>query len=701
MATGKAPNKRIIKAEILGNYNKLDKSASQYNFNGSYSERFFDKSLGLKFDANLEKNNLSNEFINSINLNKTSKYSYLNSERKRLSTTILLDLKTPDGGSIEFNNFLNKANTDNFEYSIDSTTYIEPRNIFSEKKQKQKLFLSSITGSNHLWDFDIDWGMAFTESENDHPFYYSLNFRKIFFADEYNLDYVTDSPTKNYFKEKTVSLDISKKYNINNEITGKLKFGGKYRINSIFYDEDLRIENSNLKGDAQYRKLADGTLVIKDFTGTRFDGLVGENKLKILLSYFQDEPPGEHKLFDEYSIPLIKMDALRLWRNLTFNEYYSNDGPDINSYNISGDVLAGYIMHNLSFGQWAQFIAGLRIESEQNQFSGYYFSDGVATVGLYNDIPLKTNTYHSNKTSLLPNFQMILEPTDYFNLRLAVYKTLIRPDYNTRLPSIFYTGGYLNMGNPDLKNADVWNYEFQTQYYGDIIGLFSITTFYKDIKGMQQATNGIVLSGTEIFERLGINFDSYPINFPYNENSAYSLYTYFNSTKPTLIWGFEIEHKTNFRYLPGLLKNITLDYNFTFLRSETSVINVKPVYGDVTEYKLSNHKEKLRNVPELFANVILGYDIKGFSFRISYFYQDAFKLKNYLSETIENKFSRLDIVVRQQILESISIIFNLNNINGPKEEYSYENAYSYGHKVSIAQVYRYGLNFDFGIQVRI
>ena len=59
-------------------------------------------------------------------------------------------------------------------------------------------------------------------------------------------------------------------------------------------------------------------------------------------------------------------------------------------------------------------------------------------VGLYNKIPLQTNTYNYNNTTILPNLQMILRPTDFINLSLGAYKTLIRPDYNARVPKVLY-----------------------------------------------------------------------------------------------------------------------------------------------------------------------------------------------------------------------------------------------------------------------
>jgi hypothetical protein len=46
LVTGKAPGKRIIKGEFLGNYNRFEKSTDQYNFTGTYSDRFLNKIFG-------------------------------------------------------------------------------------------------------------------------------------------------------------------------------------------------------------------------------------------------------------------------------------------------------------------------------------------------------------------------------------------------------------------------------------------------------------------------------------------------------------------------------------------------------------------------------------------------------------------------------------------------------------------------------
>jgi hypothetical protein len=719
IVTGNAPYKRIIKAELSCNDNSFEKSANQYNFTGNYTDRFFDNLLGAQVDVSLEKKILSNEYQSFylMNLTSANTLSYTHSTRKNNGANILLDFITPDGGLIKFKNIYDYTNTDYFENKADSTTAVlfnMPLLIYCDRETEQKVLISSIGGNNHFFGFDVDWNAAFSESKTDNPYYYRLNFYLMPTNNQYNLDNSIDSPSKNYCKEQTASIDITKKYNISNEIIGELKFGGKYRINSRTFDEDLYAESGSLYGNGRFRELTDGSLVMKDFSSTRFDGLIGVRKSDILLSYFQDAPTDKRILFDKFEIPLISEDALRLWRQLNYNEYYFNHvEPDINSYDFAESVFAGYVMHNLNFGQWAKFITGIRIESERNNYSGYYFSDVITSAEeLYNGIPQKTKTNNYDKITILPNFQMFLQPSNFLNLRMAIYKTLIRPDCSARIPKILYIVearsniGYLNMGNPDLKNADVWNYEFQTQFYGSIIGLFNINAFYKDIVGMQQETNAITLTNVNTVKSLGINWNSFSLSPRFPEYYNVNVYTYYNSSRPTHIWGFEIEHQANFRYLPGLLKNIVLDYNFTFLRSETWKLNVNQIYTTGPEDVISYKKLKLSYMPPFFANVILGYDLDGFSFRISYFYQDGFT-NDYQRQwdtyqVKENKLSKLDIAVKQKILEKISIILNLNNITNSNEEDLYRwffNADNPPATWKTYQAYRYGFNVTFGARV--
>jgi hypothetical protein len=114
-------------------------------------------------------------------------------------------------------------------------------------------------------------------------------------------------------------------------------------------------------------------------------------------------------------------------------------------------------------------------------------------------------------------------------------------------------------------------------------------------------------------------------------------------------------------------------------------------------------------MPEFLANIILGYDIKGFSCRISYFYQGEYPISGnynlYTTQIEGNKFSRLDIALKQQLCNNVSIILNLNNITNSTEETLYRRTSAAQDSPAgawqTAQAYRNGVNFDFGVRVEL
>ncbi len=144
--------------------------------------------------------------------------------------------------------------------------------------------------------------------------------------------------------------------------------------------------------------------------------------------------------------------------------------------------------------------------------------------------------------------------------------------------------------------------------------------------------------GTQVLDSLGIQWRGYNnATFPLASNQYYDLSFPYNSGKPTKVWGLEVEHQTNFRFLPGLLKNIVLSYNFSFIKSEAFILtSEQEAFLDTTFFRgnpiidtsyrtiMVEKKQRLEDQPEFFANASLGYDIDGFSFRVSLFYQGSY-----------------------------------------------------------------------------
>ena len=261
----------------------------------------------------------------------------------------------------------------------------------------------------------------------------------------------------------------------------------------------------------------------------------------------------------------------------------------------------------------------------------------------------------------------------------------------------------VQVGNIGLKTAEAWNYEFNTSVYSNNIGLLSVSTFYKEIDNMFHILNNFGTTGDSTLRRFGIEWESKL------GNSAYRLTLPYNSEKPTKVWGVEFEHQINFHFLPSLLKNFVLSYNFSVVHSETYIYAAKidSIYYDppgpfppTWRYfnVLVEKKNKLEGQPEFFGNIALGYDIGGFSGRISVFHQAEYN--NALAATnqsysINKAFTRIDLALKQRILNNFSLVLNVNNITNVEEGNFNYNGILDTKRFNRSE--KYGTTIDFGI----
>jgi TonB-dependent receptor len=268
------------------------------------------------------------------------------------------------------------------------------------------------------------------------------------------------------------------------------------------------------------------------------------------------------------------------------------------------------------------------------------------------------------------------------NLRLAAYRSLARPDFNNRLAKFLAVKANrsdLTLGNPSLKAAKAWNYEVNTSFFGNDIGLVSVSAFYKDIKDMYHLFNQVKSKGSQLYKSLGLQW-----RFPVDSSFVYYLTFPYNSTRPTKVWGLEFEHQANLNFLPGFLRNFVLNYNFSFIRSETyqtfyierkdSFLVIDPEFGNYWQkydtVDVFDGKTRLENQPEFFANVALGYDVGGFSGRVSLFHQGEYTrtfTARSRGDRIVASYSRLDLSLKQKVTDNISLLLNLNNLTNTEE----------------------------------
>jgi TonB-dependent receptor len=681
LVTRKAPSERLLRLDAKGDYNRLMDTFGQYDFALRYGERFFDDVLGLQVTGNLERRNRSNERINlnyNQSLNGGQDYEisnflleFNNEIRTRNGVGVFLDVNTPDKGSIRFNTIYSKTKRD-FLYSRRNYPYgtgVLVTYADEDRVQEIGTFNSSLHGNNYLLGLNVIWGGSFAQSTAEDPYDYYIDFQESSLLDPVtgqvisgmmsNTPSIKDHPEtlipyalnnfgaaylnnayyqyqKNLDKDKTAFVDLSRKFTLGSAISSEIKLGGKYKYKNRLKETSQLYAPYYLGFWRDYTRLPDGTLQKKSFDGTWFqifyDRYVqsGGTSRQAFASDFLDPTPLSRDLYDKYKLqPIVNRDALKLWYDLNKSgvdvlgrspEYYDNPAVDANFYEIVERVQASYIMNTLNIGQNATFITGVRVEREQNDYRSRFSPGSLGGFPIPTGVIRDTSATHS-ETVWLPNLQLTVRPTDFMNARIAAYRALSRPDFNLRLEKYVAEGGGGNvsllLGNPNLRTAKAWNYEVNTSFFGNTIGLLSLSAFYKEIKDLYHLLSGAGTMGNGLIDSLGIGWKS-----PFPGGTEYSLTVPYNSSKPTRVWGFEFEHQINLSFLPGFFQNFVLSYNASIVRSETHLIATAidttyqtipgfpfplPVYNSVVIDK----KQKLEGQPEFYGNISLGYDVAG------------------------------------------------------------------------------------------
>lgn len=730
----------ILGVQLAGNLEDKIRSSE-------YSSISYDRS------QNFQKDYFINEF----------EIRYTDEERTRHGLSLIFDYDTPDGGNIKFNNQYYSTQRDFLTHQRDypngegnsqyggGVTY-----TYRDREQDITTFSSALTGDNNLFGFNVNWGLSYAESMSDFPYDYQMEFSEgsstgisgmgnppqIKDHPEQLIDYAYNNfisatlggafyrTQKNFDKNKGAFLDFVREYNISNQISGEFKFGGKYKTKTKTNGATMTYAPYYTNKWRPFDLLPDGTTRAKDLSGSSFSEFFQayqDNHANNLpsFSYFLDTEPKSRKLFDLYDMyPLINRDLLREWYALNKDgigeagslnqlEYYNVGTVKAEDYEATESVTAFYAMNTLNIGQDLVLLTGLRVEQEnndyKNKFSFRRYSSFPAS-----DFKLDDTTSTYSETIWLPNVQLNYKATDFLNIRIAAFRALARPDFTNRLNTFFAFRGplvgssqELILGNPILKTAKAWNFEINTSFYGNDIGLISVSVFYKKIDDMYHMLNQINTSDTTLIRSLGLQAN--PLH-----KSTYQLTVPYNSPKPTKVWGLEFEHQMNLTFLPGILRNFVVSYNASFVKSETTLIGV---VTDTTYTRveiipgvfIENPKftqrpveitQQLEEQPELFGNVSVGYDDGTFSTRLSLFYQSEYNLSfspTGISDRIKGSFTKLDLIMKYQVTDYLSMQLNVNNLTNAKEQDFLDD------KVHNYRLLRnsesYGLTAEFGIRV--
>jgi TonB-dependent receptor len=687
--------------------------------------------------------------------------AYSDETRTRNGGSIQLDLNTGDGGQIKFNSFLSQTSRSQqknyvgfqdgpVNYHLDDFD----RNIFSIN--------SSVVGENYIEKLKLDYGISYAYTKQQTPFSHDVRFAEAgrsdigmnndtlidgkSFLDVISRDINAENP---FYGEPTdfytIPLYAYKKYEfattnkpfsfstnesdesnrsafinleypvtITDNINLKIKAGGK--VLSKFRNRETAASSgqygNGIYGSWTHIMNPDGSITEKNWSGTPFADFGEAVGTRVTLPYFIYDPILSHSLFErEYGSnlllePLIDPDLLRLWYEMNKDGYnpvndryeYQNVPSEIkNRYSIVENVYSTYLMTVLDLGQKLKIISGVRLDMEDNAYDAVYAPDLVDDNGVAKGIIRDTSsTYRDLK--VLPNFHLIYKPFSWVDFRAAYTKTLSRPDYSKRLPTLFInrTEKSITRNNPLLPTTVSNNIDLIASFYNWKFGLLTIGGFYKKMDNVAYTRNGFIIRDENDADELGLPVDQGLL-------AGFSLSEPV-STDDSEVFGIEIDLQANFGFASGALRNLVLRGNYTHIESRTYYPRVMyiretgvfpPPPAERVIYLEENRMEKQ---PSDFGNLAIGYDIKGFSSRLSVYFQGRY-FSDIAVDKIQDRFkiaySRWDLSLKQQINKNLTAFLNITNFTNPIEgnDYRYEDLWR--------SRIKYGASIDLGVRLRL
>lgn len=715
-----APEERLLDIQAQGSYNQLQDSYSNYKLSGSVGSRFFNNRLGViasfsadEYDRSSDKFSGSyrqqGEGADALALIQRIDLRDEAQTRGRVGGSFVLDYRIPHG-KVMLNGFYNELTSDQSFRS----------NNFDLENQRHIYALADNDGTTSIGTFGFgveqnfgrlqyDIGLARTSSNRESPRNYYWDFMEeaaydtdalptnpdpldipaAFYNDLDNTDFLNFSVTDILSEEDetTAQMNLQVPFRWGQRLTGYFKTGGKLRRME-------RLNDQNTFGQGLYYGGSQGLRNILAQEIPEIGIAVGEGRVP--LEPFLDDYSRDNFLDGDYELGYTINPDLAREVTMTLEEFWLENQSASRRLDYEGEerLRAGYVMAEFNLGQRVTFMPGIRWEHEESDYTGQF----VREVGNgQTPVAIDTTNVREN-TFALPMVHLRVKPTSWLDVRLAYTQTLTRPDYFQYAPITFVNqfGTWVQAGNPSLSPAKSTNYDASVSLYQSRLGLLTVSVYEKTIENLIVDVSFPMLDDQQILPDLDVpGLSGVP-----NVSSA------VNNPFDATVRGIEFDWQTNFWYLPSFLKGVVLGVNYTRVDSEIKVprfllererIPRPPFF--LNTVKDTSRVGRLPNQPSHIANVMVGYDFKGFSARVSMLYQtDA--LSFFGNTPVDDRFTddyiRWDLSFKQNLYSGLQVFANFNNLNArPDRDFRAELG------ASPAFIEYYGFTMDLGVRYRL
>ena len=423
--------------------------------------------------------------------------------------------------------------------------------------------------------------------------------------------------------EKNLKLDLARDYSLAGN-DAQFKFGGK--LSQRDKDNDTEVWSYQ---DFDNYGISDDELLLSGFTRGTVD---------YSLQHFG---------------PGISADAVKnLLARLDRNEFYDQEQSQVNDYQMSEDINAGYLMHTLDVDDW-RLIAGLRYEDTDFSAQGNGVRDGE-----FEAIEASNNYDH-----WLPGLHARYQLDDDTQLRAAWTNSVVRPTFEQLAPGFVIDGDEAEFGNPGLDPLESSNFDLGIEHYLGEAGVASAFVFYKDIQNFVYNTD---VAGSGAW----VDFDQ--------------ASTFANGDSADL-YGLELAYSQKFSMLPAPWNGLLVGANATFSRSEASITGP----GSQRDIDLPFQADSV-------ANLMLGWENDKLSLRLStnyksdYLYEVA-AVNDQAHDQFVDAQTHVDFTARYFLTDELQLSFEAQNLTD-QPYYLYSGNSSYN-----AQYEEYGPSYKLGL----
>ncbi len=719
----KAAETPQLRINASGGYSALREDFGNYNFSAAYNRRFFDNKLGIIAQANTERINRSSDKINYSYKNSQSnnidaidynsvRQERVNEIRERVGGSVNIDYKLANGG-LNFYSLYSNTNRD-FRQHTNYYSYVDAEaNInYDRWKGNTNLLSNMLSGKHTLGKIKTDWSLSYAKTQNERGTDYNMELRNTRPFGGKTLDgthpnnWINNSELGNdsstYLYEmssdqqdisesnSTAALNFELPLQLNDNWTLSLKVGGKYNyLNRIRADQG--------SWEPWYYFGIPGKTTAWDPNYPYPYSLNSNNNNVVQMKTFVDNPTKSEAFLSGTSFyNPIDDNAADNWHNYFKDDFLSNRAIEVNNTDITETITAGYAMGKIKYKNTLTVIAGVRAEKSDNE----YQSKISSLSGWDNSIGTISDTVTTqNYTEFFPHLHFKYEPTDWYSLRLSAARTMARPNYNYLAISAYINNNTskITAGNPQVKHMTAMNYDLNMTFYNGKYGLLTLGAFYKDLKNIFYEVENLYLIDEEMAAEAG-----------WEGKKGYQLSSYDNSPKAE-VYGFEVDLQSNLSFLPKPFNGVVFNANLTRLFSSTdkytnkiintdSLISFSPAFGPQF-YSYTEYQKRKITIPgqvPLILNLSLGYEINGFSARVSGNYQGIYlssigESTTGVQDRYRNEFWRWDLALKQKITKNLEVFFNANNLNNMKEITTVSDAKREGSTTVTGSVYNLGI----------